>query len=379
MSGQDTVDAAQDTIDGVLLWRKKKRRFVIFKVAEQCDHALSIGKKRRGGPPVAESVVTLLISLHGSDGATTALNDEVAMLQLNQLFQCCQTGDLLRFSKTATDNDGTTLLVRCSEVSVVTPKYWKHLQVQEALGQPPRTTKAQKWVTRNQEKQLREQQQQITPTPNTAESSSSRVMHTRVWEEALDIVSNQGVQPSYVELPSVCSSKLGDVSVDWDSMPEGTDPAAATGRGGRIPAQRAQKKRWQVESLWRVVSLLVDPAQPAVVVDFCGGSGHVGLPLAVLLPHCKVIVADINVESLEMVRVRATSAGLTNLETWAGEGLEHIESCFDLVYALSMLDLFTVCFICTLQVTLRHLMCNSTSALRCTLVARLRTWLSMHA
>ena len=70
-----------------------------------------------------------------------------------------------------------------------------------------------------------------------------------------------------------------------------------------------------------------------MIVDFCGGSGHVGLPLAVLLPHCKVVVADINQESLEIVRTRATAAGLTNLTTWSGD-VAAFDVCFDIGVAL---------------------------------------------
>jgi len=76
----------------------------------------------------------------------------------------------------------------------------------------------------------------------------------------------------------------------------------------------------EVESLWRAASwLLPEKKSGVVLVDFCGGSGHVGLPLAALLPECKVIVADINLESLEIVKKRAAAAGLSNVDTWAGD------------------------------------------------------------
>ena len=43
---------------------------------------------------------------------------------------------------------------------------------------------------------------------------------------------------------------------------------------------------------------------PPVIVDFCSGSGHLGLLLAACFPQCHVVIADWNVRSLEIARER---------------------------------------------------------------------------
>lgn len=43
----------------------------------------------------------------------------------------------------------------------------------------------------------------------------------------------------------------------------------------------------------------------ATIVDFCGGTGHLALPLALLLPHCKVVVVDIGSRSLQLLHEKA--------------------------------------------------------------------------
>ena len=111
------------------------------------------------------------------------------------------------------------------------------------------------------------------------------------FEAVVAGVLSKGFEPSYSQLPAPREGQ----ALDWAALPASVDPAATSGRGGQIPAKRAERKRWQVESLWRAASWLLpnthspsDPEKQPVLVDFCGGSGHVGLPLAALLPGCRV-------------------------------------------------------------------------------------------
>ena len=154
------------------------------------------------------------------------------------------------------------------------------------------------------------------------------------FEAVVDEVVEKGFTPSYSLLPSARDGQI----IDWAALPTSVDPGATKGRGGLIPPRRAERKRWQVESLWRAASWLLpstgtEPGNGAVIVDFCGGSGHVGLPLAALLPSCHVVVADINAESLEIVAQRAAEANLTNLSTWVGD-VKGFAQPFDLALAL---------------------------------------------
>jgi hypothetical protein len=47
-------------------------------------------------------------------------------------------------------------------------------------------------------------------------------------------------------------------------------------------------------------------ASPTItIVDFGGGSGHLGIPLALLLPNCRIVVVDLNEKSLELMHEKA--------------------------------------------------------------------------
>jgi len=123
-----------DTVDAVVLWRSKKRRFLIFKVAKLSS---------RDQLASTCECVTLLISVAGTNGtAASALEDEASKTEVQHLFRQAKTGDVIRLTQTGIDSDGATWLVRTSDVSVVVPQHWKHLQVQQALGQAPQITKA---------------------------------------------------------------------------------------------------------------------------------------------------------------------------------------------------------------------------------------------
>lgn len=85
---------------------------------------------------------------------------------------------------------------------------------------------------------------------------------------------------------------------------------------GSLPGQianasRAQRKQEQLDSMMRCIFSLLPlkgPAsnsRPFTIVDFGGGSGHLGIPLALLLPRCRVIVVDLTVKSIELLHSKA--------------------------------------------------------------------------
>jgi hypothetical protein len=117
------------------------------------------------------------------------------------------------------------------------------------------------------------------------------------------------IQPEYVELPRVSSF---NTTLDWpfDCIP----PAARV--WGNLPGQlpqriRAQRKEDQIRSILRcILSLVPDSVTKEAtihftIVDFGGGSGHLSLPLALLLPACTVVCIDLNERSLEMLHEKA--------------------------------------------------------------------------
>lgn len=101
-------------------------------------------------------------------------------------------------------------------------------------------------------------------------------------------------------------SRLRAGEVGWTGAPRGVDPA-----DGGLPSARAPRKRQQIQFLCRAVGSLARDGD--VIVDFCSGSGHVGLPLAHLFPRCSVVLVDFNAVSMDIARRRVRAAGLTNV------------------------------------------------------------------
>lgn len=124
------------------------------------------------------------------------------------------------------------------------------------------------------------------------------------------------IQPQYVSLPPM-SIEFGDSKAsleDYDhDYPFSILPSSARVRGdapGQLKdAKRARRKEGQLQSILRCVLPLVerrsDTSLPYTIVDFGGGSGHLGIPLALLLPHCRIIVVDFNKRSIKLMHEKA--------------------------------------------------------------------------
>ena len=103
--------------------------------------------------------------------------------------------------------------------------------------------------------------------------------------------------------------------VAWASVPASVDPARG---GGLDPAARGARKRWQIESLYTLLSSALGAADaPLNIVDFGAGSGNCSLALAALLPRCHFTLVDRNPRAVEIARERARAAGLTNVDAVA--------------------------------------------------------------
>jgi hypothetical protein len=115
--------------------------------------------------------------------------------------------------------------------------------------------------------------------------------------------------------------------------------------GGRLPESRSQRKRWQIESIINLAQMLLPHGGKSVsvgseakvvipiVVDFCGGCGHVGLVLSELLPHCQVVICDLQSRSLAIAQERISTAGLKNCRLWQGD-VKDFDQPFDVGLAL---------------------------------------------
>jgi hypothetical protein len=117
----------------------------------------------------------------------------------------------------------------------------------------------------------------------------------------------QDITPLYVRLPPFSPAAL--VHKIWP--PFANLPSAARVWGvapGQLSCpQRAERKEAQLLSMMRCILPLVSEKrqdEAFTIVDFGGGSGHLGIPLALLLPNCRVIVVDFNQRSLRLLQTK---------------------------------------------------------------------------
>ncbi|XP_053672783.1 glutathione S-transferase C-terminal domain-containing protein homolog [Anopheles nili] len=93
---------------------------------------------------------------------------------------------------------------------------------------------------------------------------------------------------------------------DWDAIPLDARP-----EGGNLPPARILRKRHQLESLVNEVIELAHDG--AIIVDFCSGTGHLGILLAYLLPGCTVYLLENKEESQQRAMDRVARLGLQNI------------------------------------------------------------------
>jgi hypothetical protein len=127
------------------------------------------------------------------------------------------------------------------------------------------------------------------------------------------------IEPSYVCLP-----ERPDQDPDWPfcHLPKSAR-VLGTNPGQLKNPKRANRKEGQLRSMiqciWRLVPTPMiedkdenededkdeDDNPVFTIVDFGGGSGHLGIPLALLFPKCRIIVVDLRKRSLELMEEKA--------------------------------------------------------------------------
>ncbi|XP_035992933.1 glutathione S-transferase C-terminal domain-containing protein [Fundulus heteroclitus] len=95
-------------------------------------------------------------------------------------------------------------------------------------------------------------------------------------------------------------------TLPWESFPAAINPTE-----GKMSNIRAIRKMQQLNNLAAMVSELARPGD--TVVDFCSGTGHVGIVLAHTLPDCQIILIENKGESLSRAQRRSAELGLTNI------------------------------------------------------------------
>uniref|UniRef100_A0A1I8JUP9 Methyltransferase domain-containing protein n=1 Tax=Anopheles funestus TaxID=62324 RepID=A0A1I8JUP9_ANOFN len=94
---------------------------------------------------------------------------------------------------------------------------------------------------------------------------------------------------------------------NWDTVPMDARP-----EGGKLPPARVLRKRHQLESLVNEVVQLANDGTKTIV-DFCSGTGHLGILLAYLLPHCTVYLLENKEESQQRAMERVERLALRNV------------------------------------------------------------------
>ncbi|XP_061535771.1 glutathione S-transferase C-terminal domain-containing protein isoform X1 [Phycodurus eques] len=95
-------------------------------------------------------------------------------------------------------------------------------------------------------------------------------------------------------------------TLPWDSLPDAINPTE-----GKMSSIRTVRKKQQLNNLVAMVTQLAKPGY--TVVDFCSGTGHVGIVLAHALPRCQVILIENKEESLIRAHSRSAKLGLENI------------------------------------------------------------------
>lgn len=102
------------------------------------------------------------------------------------------------------------------------------------------------------------------------------------------------------------STNKFDFRINWNEIPDGANPNA-----GHLPDARMLRKSQQLENLASAVQNIAKEGD--LIVDFCSGSGHLGILLAHLLPKCTVILLENKEQSLLRARTRVHAMDLKNV------------------------------------------------------------------
>ena len=103
-----------------------------------------------------------------------------------------------------------------------------------------------------------------------------------------------------------------------------------------ITDHRALIPRPETEHLvdWMIREVKADRLpQPATMLDMATGSGCIGLTLASAWKECRVQLADISEEALDLARMNASRLGLTSVQLVRSDLFEKITGKYDLVTA----------------------------------------------
>ncbi|XP_030384592.1 glutathione S-transferase C-terminal domain-containing protein homolog [Scaptodrosophila lebanonensis] len=114
---------------------------------------------------------------------------------------------------------------------------------------------------------------------------------------------------------------FGDRLIDWQQI----EPAHA--ESSALPKERLERKRQQLENMANAVVSLARSGDR--IVDFCSGTGHLAILLALRLPHCTIIVTENKAYSLAHAQKRAAELKLNNCIFYQCN-IDYFVGCFDI-------------------------------------------------
>lgn len=80
---------------------------------------------------------------------------------------------------------------------------------------------------------------------------------------------------------------------------------------GELPIDRLERKKHQLKSL--ICEVVKIARNGDIIVDFCSGTGHLGILIAKLLPDCCVILLENKEEGQKRAKLKAKTLKLTNV------------------------------------------------------------------
>lgn len=128
-----------------------------------------------------------------------------------------------------------------------------------------------------------------------------------------------------LDVESAANDRDGNL-FEWGAVPLDGKP-----EGGKLPSKRIDRKKHQLECLANEVISLAQPGD--IIVDFCSGTGHLGILLAFLLPDCTIYLLENKEESQQLAMDRVDRLGLTNV-VYFRCNLDYFKARFDIGVSL---------------------------------------------
>ncbi|EFA06891.1 glutathione S-transferase C-terminal domain-containing protein [Tribolium castaneum] len=150
----------------------------------------------------------------------------------------------------------------------------------------------------------------------------------RIYTKQKDITNSlRIINNNHIEIANSLYPYGDEIEFDWSKIPEEANPMS-----GALPENRAYRKCDQLENLAKAVIKLTGGKQMKIV-DFCSGSGHLGILLAFLLPQCTIILVENKELSLVRAKERIEKMNLTNLVILQSN-LDYFVGTFDIGVSL---------------------------------------------